>query len=244
MRISKDILNIDYCDTQNFFQNRTEKYNADNPYTVTMYQDNNPQLAEKRNLAEVNKLIPKLNLNNNSKVLDLACGVGRWADAINVDVAEYCGIDFIEDFINIAKSRNKKENFSFYCGSVGNVRKILNDLGKGMYNTILMMGIFVYLNDDELTSTLSQTKEICDKHTIICIRGPVAINDRLTLKNDYSVELGVNYNAIYRNREEMLSFLQIFTDAGFEIVEENFLFDEKSLNNRKETSQYYYILKR
>ena len=40
--------------------------------------------------------------------LDLACGIGRWADALEIDVAEYCGVDFSQSLINLAKERNQK----------------------------------------------------------------------------------------------------------------------------------------
>ena len=42
----------------------------------------------------------------------------------------------------------------------------------------------------------------------------------------------------------MVSINEMFLNKGFRIKEEGFLFDDDTLNNRKETAQYYYILER
>ena len=123
--------------------------------------------------------------------------------------------------------------------------KVLLKNGKEKYNTVLMIGILMYLNDHDLFSTLCATERACEEHAIICIREPIGISERLTLKDFFSEELQDNYNAIYRTREEIQKFLQeAFLEKGFSIVEQGFLFDEDALNNRKETAQYYYILRR
>ncbi len=42
--------------TRDFFKKRAQKYNVENPYSVTMYQDNNADLVHKRNQYETEKL--------------------------------------------------------------------------------------------------------------------------------------------------------------------------------------------
>lgn len=243
MRIVKEKIAIDQEETRNFFKRRAKKFKEDNPYSVTMYQDNNKELVIQRNTKEINKLRPLLNIGEQSRVLDIACGIGRWADALPPDIAEYCGIDFSEEFIAIANQRNTKKNFEFYTGSVDEVQNVLAAHHKGKYNTILIMGIMVYLNDENLFPLLQQVKHVCEDNTIICIREPIALKDKLTLKDFFSDELEDNYNAIYRTREELIKILQqtLFLD-GFTIREEGFLYDDEFLNNRKETTQYYFIL--
>lgn len=245
MRIKEQITDIDYEQTKRFFTKRAEKYRENNPYSVTMYQDNHPELVKERNKVEIEKLCPKLHLSDHSKILDIACGIGRWADAVEVGIDEYCGIDFSGELIEIANKRNKKPNFSFFEGAIREIDKILLENDKGKYNTVLMVGILMYLNDDDLLQTLQATERVCEEHAILCIREPMGISARLTLKDFFSEELQDNYNAIYRTREEILRFLQAaFLEKGFSIKEEGFLFDEDALNNRKETAQYYYILER
>lgn len=246
MRLTGEIEKINYEETEKFFEKRANKFREDNPYSVTMYQDDNKELVDKRNYEEVQRLMPLLNVNQFSKVLDIGCGIGRWADALPDDISKYCGIDFSSELINIANSRNKRSNFTFLKGSTNEIEKVLfqenNAIG---YNIVLLMGILIYLNDSDVFSLLEQVERISEQHAIVCIREPIGIEERLTLKDFFSEELKDNYNAIYRTREELGQYLDAtLLKKGFQIKSHGFLFSEDSLNNRKETTQYYYVLER
>ena len=69
MRIIEEKVDINYIETHEFFKKRAEKFQEDNPYSVTMYQDNNADLVKNRNFKEVQKLYPLLKLN---------IGCGMW----------------------------------------------------------------------------------------------------------------------------------------------------------------------
>ncbi len=245
MRIKKRSEDIVYSNTIGFFSRRANKYREDNPYSVTMYQDSNPELVYARNTKEISKLMPLLKLDENSRVLDLACGIGRWSDAIIRDIDRYVGIDFCSDFIRLAIERRKRENRFFYVGSSTELNKVLEDNNEGKFNRALLIGSLMYLNDDDVIVTLKQLETRCTDNAIICIREPVGLDERLTLKEQYSSELSDNYNAIYRTRDELIDcFDKTLFPEKFEIKEEGFLFEDKDLNNRKETAQYYFILER
>ena len=246
MRIKNDKSDISYDDTSKFFDNRVKKFKNENPYSVTMYQDKNPNLVRERNEKETKKLIPKLELNEKSKVLDVACGIGRYSDAIKTEIEEYCGLDFCEGLIDIARERNKGLiNRHFYISRNEFIAEKLKENKEGTFDRILLIGALVYLNDSEVLKTLSAIESVCMNKAIICIREPIGIEDRLTLKENYSEELEDTYNAIYRTRDELVEMFQrTLINKGFKIVEEDFLFKDQNLNNRKETTQYYFILKR
>lgn len=245
MRVTNEKLEISYDCTKEFFKKRANKYNMENPYAVTMYQDNNKELVKRRNLLEKEILKPYLHLSKDSKVLDIACGIGRWADDISSEISFYAGIDFSADLIEIAKKRNTKDNFFFYEGLATDIKEISRNNGHTEYNTILSMGILPYLNDKDLASLFAQMEEVSAKKAIICLREPIAIKERLTLKEFYSDELADNYNAIYRTREELEDYLETYLiKKGFQIINRDFLFKEDAMNNRKETAQYYYVLER
>lgn len=245
MRIKEKVENIDYNDTKLFFKKRAEKFQENNPYSVTMYQDNHAEIVRQRNQKEIEKLMPLLHMEKDVKVLDVACGIGRWADALPEDITEYCGMDFSEELIEIAKKRNHRSRFSYCVGGASEIAEILKKNGKGLYNRILIVGILMYLNDVDMENSLRQIEKVCEKKSIICIREPIAIEERLTLKDFFSEELKDYYNAIYRTRDELkVSINEMFLNKGFSIKEEGFLFDDDVLNNRKETAQYYYILER
>ena len=246
MRIKQAIENLNYQDTREFFKKRAKKFREDNPYSVTMYQDNNEKIVKERNQKEIEKLKPMLCLDWESRVLDVACGIGRWADAIQENIQEYCGVDFSGELIEIANKRNtKRQRYAFYEGSVIEIDKVLEENHKGTYNVVLMIGIFMYINDDDMLSAIRQIIARCEADATVCIREPIGVTERLTLKDFFSEELDDTYNAIYRTREEFAScFEETFLKCGFVIEKEGFMFEEKELNNRAETEQYYYILRR
>ena len=195
MRVKVIKTDIDYNTTKDFFRKRAKKYNDMNPYSVTMYQDNNPELVHKRNKLEKEKLIRYLNLDKNSKVLDLACGIGRWADATKEVVGSYLGVDFSEEMIKIAKRRNTNPNVSFEVGSAVELDTLFK--GSQLFNRILIFGLFMYLNDSDVFRTSYLVEKYCEPETIICIREPIGIESRLTIKDHFSNELNDVYNAVY-----------------------------------------------
>lgn len=246
MRLKGGHEEINYDATQAFFNNRAGKFNKNNPYSVTMYQDNNPELVKQRNAKEVEKLLPLLQLDRKSKVLDIACGIGRWSDAITMEIDKYCGIDFCEDFIIKARELNEdKPNRFFLVGKSNEISDcLLNNKWEDKFNRVLLVGALMYLNDQDVDCTLEQIGQAVDDNAIVVIREPIGIEERLTLKEHFSDELNDNYNAIYRTRDEIMTFLnKNLLKQGFMVKEEAFLFED-SLNNRKETAQYYFVLER
>ncbi len=248
MRIYNEKVDVNYDDTKKFFNNRKEVYDDKNPYVTTMYQDNNKELVEKRNEYEIRKILPKLGMNDNSIVIDIACGVGRWCDAIQMPVKNYFGLDFSEGLIDIARQRNiSKPNCKFAISEATEISNcILQNGWNTQFNKVLIVGILVYLNDGDIKRLLESLQPFLHKECTIYIREPVGIQDRLSLKNFYSDELSSEYNAIYRTQKEYEEDFWAHLELnGFKIIEKDLLFSEdRQLNNRKETAQYYWILKR
>ncbi len=246
MRLTNTKEDISYSKTLSFFNDRASHSSYQNPYSVTMYQDKHPELVAKRDHLEADVLLRYIDFNKRSIVLDVACGIGRWADHIQTDINAYYGVDFSEGLIKIANERNIKENFHFYVSSVKQISDVSREYCFPKFNIVLMIGIIMYINDEDLSDILLQIERCCSDKCRIIIREPVGLNQRLTLKDFYSEELNADYNAIYRTRDELVSvFETTMFQKGFKIVHEDFLFkDDVSANNRKETSQYYFVLER
>lgn len=246
MRLKNDKVDILYDATREFFEKRTKKYNDANPYSVTMLQDKNPEIAIERNIKATEKIIPKLELNINSKVLDVGCGIGRWSDAIKTEIDEYCGTDFCEGMIQIAKERNKElKNRHFYVSENTQIAEKMEENHEGKFSRVILMGTLMYLNDFDVIKTLSAAESVCMPETIICIGESIGKEERLTLKEYWSEELNDIYNAVYRTRNEYAEMFQhTLIDKGFKTVEEGFIYEDRRLNNRDETDQYYFILRR
>lgn len=243
-RIIGKVTDIEREQILHFYEARAERYQEKNPYAVTMLQDNNPQLVKERNQKETEKLLPLLSLDGKSRVLDVACGIGRWYDAIDTDIEEYCGVDLCEGLIQIAKERHKEDNVDFLTGAATELCQVLEQNGKGKYNRALVIGGLMYFNDEDICDVLNQICRVTDKDSILCMREPIGISDRLTLRDFYSDELQHSYNAIYRTREELMKFFaSTLLVSGFCVEKEGWLFED-DLNNRKETAQYYFVFRR
>lgn len=116
---------------------------------------------------------------------------------------------------------------------------------KNDFNRVLLIGALMYLNDNDVQDTLEQIEGLCANHAIICIREPIGIEERLTLKEQFSDELQDDYNAIYRTQSELEEMFDDFLiKKGFSISKCDYMYKQKELNNRKETAQFYWILER
>ena len=80
-RIKNEKIRIDDAQVKAFFDSRVKKRL---PYMInyTNYQDQHPELAVQRDVYEKSIIMPLLSLTDNSRVLDIGCGVGRWAKHI------------------------------------------------------------------------------------------------------------------------------------------------------------------
>lgn len=239
-------INIDYDSTKEFFENRAQKYTEDYPYVTTMYQDNNPELTKIRDEYEKNMIYHMLKIQSDSKILDIGCGVGRWTELVYKNVLNYLGIDFSDKLLEIARTRvktipGKIEFQQLAAQDIENNEKLII---KGKFNRFILSGVLLYLNDKDLERCFNGIISLSEFNSIIYIREPLAKKNRLTLKKHYSDELRTKYSAIYRTKKQYKQKIEnFFIKNKFKIVKEGFLYPEP-LNNRKETTQYYFILER
>lgn len=243
MRIKGEKVDIDYEKTKEFFESRGDKYNEAHPYVTTMYQDAHPQLTEARNQEEVRRILPLLELGADSRILDMGCGIGRWADAVGDDILSYLGVDFSHSLIEIARARNTRRQFSFEQMSVCDFGEYYQSRNLAPFNRLIIAGVLMYLNDTDAEHIFHMLSEILTDKAIVYIREPVGISERLTLKDFYSQELAHDYHTIYRSADEYRDMIQTYAPE-MAVGQEGFLFGNLPLNNRKETSQYYFIMRK
>lgn len=73
----------------------------------------------------IEKIIKSLNINPDSKGIDIGCGIGRIANLLSNKIGlikELIGLDFSDDMINYAKKNSEKENIKFIQGDVNNLK--------------------------------------------------------------------------------------------------------------------------
>lgn len=227
--------NIDSNTIKNFFNKRAEK-DVEDLMTITSYHDK--ANLEKRQKEEINVLTKKIDFNG-KKLFEIGCRLGRWTDFFQDKCHIYVGIDYSENLIELAKKHFNYSNCYFKKLSVTEIDECNLPI-KGPYDIIFIAGVLIYLNDDDITNMIKHINKLTHNNTIIYIRETISILDtRLTLKDFYSTELEVDYNAIYRTEEELLNFFKEIKNISS--IESSEIY--KDLNNFEETSYKYFILK-
>lgn len=247
-RIIGSKVSIDYDETLKFFEERGAKKNLKYLYNHTMYQDSNPDIVIERDIYEKKKILELLKIDNNDKVLDIGCGVGRWGEEVIKKNAKYLGLDFSKNLLTLASENLSKYNNVNYdlvnCSFQDMLAGIKKSKIQGHFNKIIITAVLIYLNDEDIIKGFNDIKQIVDKDCLIYIKETIALNDRLTLNRYYSDELKAEYDAIYRTKEEYKSMLQkSLLDDSFEIIFEDELYPNE-LKNRKETTQYFFLIKK
>lgn len=229
---------------KDFYDKRANKYEQGEKTrnTAVLLGDNNPQYADKSNEIEKKLIKPYLNISENHNVLDIGCGVGRWAESIIPTCNEYIGVDFSKEMIKVAsKYFQKYTNAKFINSDFQNIFTNNNICDK-KFDTVIIAAVSMYINEKELKTCYEKLSKILNKGAIVYIEESVAVKERLTLNNIWSENLNDNYNAIYRTREEYLEILEPLLSRT-EIIKEDYMtqWDKKELS---ETSHWFTLLKK
>lgn len=247
-RIKTNKIAIDEDDVKSFFNNRVKK---NLPYLInyTNYQDKHPEMALERDKYEKTRIMPFLNLQSESRVMDIGCGVGRWGNhmlKILSNQGMYVGADYSGNILNLAKNQfRENKNFYFFESSFQDL--LLNlpkNLKHNKFDAILINGVMMYINDTDLAQCMSNLEELIAVGGRICIKESVGLKDRLTLNKIYSEELESKYSAIYRGVEEYNTlFRNSFSSEKYNIIYQDVMW-QGDLANRKETTAYFWIMEK
>lgn len=246
-RIVGTAVAINDLNTRSFFEKRTQK-KLPHRYNYVIYQDANPELALERDVYEKEKIGGLLDLKYDDLVLDIGCGVGRWGDEVikYLTQGKYVGIDYSGELLKIAEQNFKDtDKCCFVQGSFQNVEQVLKEHEQAIeYDKILINGVLMYINDEEISNCLESVNHLLKKNGRIYIKESVGIQKRFTLKDFYSEELSSNYNAIYRGLKEYEElFKQSFSSQKYDVISNGVTW-HKEQENRKETTSYYWIFKK
>lgn len=240
------MIQIDYEKTKEFFINRAKKRGQVSDLSLTMYQDKNPELAQQRDLDEKIIITPLLEFNKNTKILDIGCGIGRWASVFKGKINGYLGLDFSEELLQIAKSMyadSPEIHFQKMSATEINPEKFLI---QKPFDLIIISGLLIYLNDSDIKRLIKIVIKLSKEGTIIYLREPISLlTERKILINHFSEDLNSYYNAIYRTQNELEDLIiRPLINNGFFLKNKDFLFHSDLLNTKKDTKQYFFILKK
>lgn len=243
-RIKGKIVDIKDQSTKDFFNNRKNK-NLPHRYNYVNYQDDEPEKVLERDRIEKKKIEPFIPFKEWNYILDIGCGVGRWGDAVipKLKSGKYIGIDYTQDFIDIAEKHFIRENSKFICASFQTLKESLEkEKELREYDVILINGVLMYINDKDIDCCLGEIDEILKKGGVIYIKESVGIKKRLTLVDFYSEELTAKYNVIYRSLYEYTKiFTKHFLNKGYTIISCGPTWNE-GMDYENETSNHYWIL--
>lgn len=244
-RMVEDPVDLNYGNVQKFFEDRGENDKLKNKYNYVLFQDQEPELAVRRDKEEKAKIGALLSLEKPVRVLDIGCGIGRWGEYLLAHGAYYVGIDGSAKMIeraeaNLADYPEKKLLVGFFQ----DLLQILERAEEtASFDLILVNGVFMYLNDVDFQRALRDVKKAAGKGGAVYIKESMGIEQRLTLNHFFSEGLKQYYSAIYRSIKEYRESFQKEFVPEYTLVQEGALFDEE-LRNHKETIDYYFVWKR
>ena len=216
-----------------FFNERSNK-NFENDLSIVLFQDE--ENSKQRHIEEQKALFENVDLTN-KKVLEIGCGIGRWAEPLHDKCDSYLGLDFSEDLVEIANNSYDFDNCKFQVMSATDidVDELLID---APFDVVIFSGVLLYINDDDLEIIINKINEICSEDKEIFVMEPIScIETRLTLKDFYSEGLESDYNAIYRTEPEYVDFFKKFN--GNNIFSGDIF---KELSDHSETQYKFFII--
>jgi len=235
-------INVDSGSIKEFWNNNAKKDSS--LKSVLLGKDFGANSADLHNQKETKILLDFIG-NDKKDILDIGCGIGRWAYNLLSIINLYHGIDFSDEFIKAANnSFAKYENIQFFCASAAKIEyENLGMLKK--YDLVISTGVSMYINDDELERIYSTINRLTTNGSFLYLQDTTSLLEtRLTLKDFYSKELETKYNAIYRTRGEYENFFDKYL-SDFELLNNgtDLLLDKES-GAREETNARYWCFRK
>lgn len=241
---TQDAPSLDPEAVASFFDARARRIDEVGPIRAVIYQDKQGDLAERRDRAEVERLLPLLQLDGKQRFLDVGCGTGRWTARVAPHVRHYHGIDFSAGLLAHALDAHAAQPHCRFT-RLGADRLARQALGDGDFDRILCAGVAIYLNDDQLRDMFTGMADVAARGCRIMLREPVGLGRRLTLSEHYSDDLEHEYHAIYRTEDELEETLgTTLLPAGFVVRDRGDVYSVADMNNRAETRQRWLLLER
>jgi SAM-dependent methyltransferase len=135
-----------------------------------------PLLEERISKAEsqvdgIVKIFDKYGVHVNSKVLDLACGIGRHSIELASRDFNILGVDISSDFLSIARKESMKKELSNMCMFiVGDMRKIGFFLeGKPFHSALSLFTSLGYYDEDIDFSILKQLYDLSKENGLLIL---------------------------------------------------------------------------
>lgn len=188
--------------------------------------------ALRRSHEEFARVEPHLRLSETSRVLDVGCGIGRWAEHLVGSVAGYVGVDVVEELVAAARQRfGAWSNAEFVYT---NHAPATTAISGQVFSHALVSGVVHYLDDSEVEALFDDLNRLIPGGSLY-VRGPFSEDQRLTISEEWSVDLQDVYSATYRTKNEFLQLLP----ANYRVVTEGIPF--QPMRPSRSTNQTFWI---
>lgn len=130
-----------------------------NPLSAVVNGEQNPEQADTRSRFDREYIVPRLDLTPNSAVLDIGCGMGRFAEMALPLCGRYLGADFAPEMIAAAEKRTAaySDQAKYVCASFSELMSKPDSFFGGKFDCVIMLGVCMYINDTELVKIPDQT---------------------------------------------------------------------------------------
>ena len=202
-RVYGEPIKLDGKQIKDFFNRRAIGFqeNRRSSNTTVLLGDANENYAEKWDKFEKEYILPFLSLKRTDAVLDIGCGIGRWAKTLLPLCGSYIGLDLSDEMILTAQSIfADTPSALFINASFQELFSVPQIVGK-QFHTIIITGVCMYLNDNELCKCFEQLSRILAPHGgILYLEESIGIQERLSLNAQWSSTLDDYYSAVYRTK--------------------------------------------
>ena len=232
-RLYGDKENIDSEEVKNFFSERASR-ELESDLSIVLFQDK--ENSEQRHIEEKKLFNEHIDVNG-KKVLEVGCGIGRWAEALHGKCESFLGIDMTEDLIEIANKSYDFDDCKFQVMSATDIKEE-ELLIEPPFDVIIFSGVLMYINDEDIKLVFNELNKIGIEDKKLFIMEPVSrMGERLTLKDFYSEGLEADYSAIYRTEEE---YMELFECLNYNKIFADDIFED--LSDHSETHYKYFVI--
>lgn len=224
---------------KNFWEMRGKKYQEVSFESIANLEES-PEFLHLKIALETEKILPKLELSPNKRVLDLGAGCGQWSFRFSPYVKEVVAVEYAKAMCAIGTHEASIRNITNVNFINSSAELYSSDTP---FDLVFISGLFVYLTDEQVHALLHNLKNLVAPDGMLFIRdGTSILEKRYWINEKYSEVLKTNYSAIYRTKEE---YIHIFQHAGFSLQQEEQMFEEGCpLNKYPETRLWYYLFSR
>lgn len=244
-RVYGQKINVDREKIRDFFDKRAIAFNLNTKSrnTTVLLGDGDSSYADNWNVYEKKMVLPVLDIQRTDSVLDIGCGLGRWAESLIPLCSYYTGADISSEMIKMAEQvyGERYKNVVFLNVSFQELFDRAEIKGR-QFDKIIIAGVSMYLNDSDLENCFVRLNDILSNNGIIYIEESIGRKERLTLNNIWSENLKANYWAVYRTVEEYLDLLQPLTKNS-EILQNGY-FNNLDKEEMQDTGHWHIILRK